>query len=66
MVKNSKEYMKEYYQNNKDKFKPKDKECEICGITIKHGRLWKHKKTLRHQAFEEQLNKKLSEIVKTD
>ncbi len=56
MPNNSKKYMKEYYENNKDKYKGKYNavvHCDVCDIDITKLNFSKHKKTNKHKANEE-------------
>lgn len=48
---NIKQYRKEYYQNNKDKWL-KEKKCNLCGVTYNASTKWKHYKTKKHKIAE--------------
>ena len=59
MTKNNKEYMNKYYHEHKDKWgKPKEQFCDLCGVTIKHGRLWKHKQSNKHISLQNYIDLK--------
>ena len=38
MPTNTKEYIQQYYQNNKEKFKNKEYYCPTCKLTIKSNK----------------------------
>lgn len=64
MVTNTKEYMKKYYNNNKDKFKKsslKNKKCD-CGCEVRSNKMASHKRTNKHKLLMEniELKSKLS------
>ncbi len=50
MVKNSSEYMKQYYQKNKDKYEYLKQRvtCEVCGKECRKGDLSRHRATKFH------------------
>ena len=57
-----KEKAKEYYIKNKDKVKEKNKDkitC-VCGLTLSYSSLSRHKKSIQHMQFMEQLNNVVS------
>ena len=54
MVKNSPEYMRNYYHTHKDKYTSLIR-CDVCKKDIQKGYLWKHNKSQSH-IKNEQLN----------
>lgn len=55
MVTNTKEYMKEYYEKNKEELKKKatvKNKCE-CGCEIVHQKVAQHKKSKKHKLLME-------------
>lgn len=44
---NTKEYNKTYYEEHKDKFKPKEYYCDVCKVTVKSNKS-RHLKTKVH------------------
>lgn len=62
MVTNPTSYMKNYYQNNKDKFRKSALtivECE-CGAKVTRHRLTEHKKTNKHNKGMEFIKNKIA------
>ena len=56
MPNNSKKYMKDYYEKNKDKYKGEYNavvHCDACNIDITKLNFSKHKKTNKHKTNEE-------------
>lgn len=65
MVTNTKEYMNNYYKNNKDKFKKSAStiiECP-CGCKITRHKFAAHKRTKKHMLLMENIELK-SKLIK--
>ena len=48
MPTNSKDYMRQYYQDHKDNYRQKA-HCELCGVSFCRGKLMRHQRSKTHR-----------------
>ena len=53
---NKKEYMKIYYQNNKDKYKSATYHCEICNLISSKANKSRHNRTYHHEKNQKEID----------